>query len=315
MPNLPRSRILAQLVVGAALVPWMARAQALPKIRVAGAMTDDMTPICYAVQNGFYRRAGLDVEIVATTSGSVATQAVIAGTYEIGKSSLIASLIAHIRGLPLVIVGNQVVVDNKNPYTLALVAADSTIKTAADLNGKICASAALNDLNQLALQAWIDKNGGDLSSIKWVEVPGSAAGAAIEEHRIDACCMQEPQLSASLKTGKTRVFASVYEAIAPRFVSSVFIAQPDWASKNAGLLARWLRSTYDAAAYTNGHHAETAAMMAEYTKVPLGVIQSMRRPAEATQTDPSMIQPVIEIAAKYKSIPYAFAAKDAYFHS
>ena len=126
--------------------------------------------------------------------------------------------------------------------------------------------------------------------------------------------MNEPQLSASLASGKTRVLAHVYDAIAPFFVGTVFFAQPDWAAKHLDVIRRWVRVTYEAAAYTNGHHAETAPMMADVTKIPLAVVQKMTRVAAATTSDPSLIQAAIDTAAKYKNIPRPFPAKEAYLN-
>jgi NitT/TauT family transport system substrate-binding protein len=312
MLKLSRSHLLAQTAAVTVFGPQIARAQTLEKIRFTGVVTDDMTPIFYAIQQGLYRKAGLDVEVVGASSGTAATQAVVAGTYEIGKGSLIASMVAHLRGLPLVAIGNGVVYDTKNPFTLALVTKDSPVKTGTDLNGKICSSAALNDLSMLALMAWIDKNGGDLSTVKWVEVPNSAAGAALEEHRVEACCLNEPQLSAALEGGKTRVLAHVYDAIAPFFVGTVYFAQPEWAAKHPDTVKRWIRTTYEASTYTNAHRAETAPMMAEVTKIPLAVISKMTRVAAATSSDPTLIQAAIDTAAKYKNIPRAFPAKELY---
>jgi NitT/TauT family transport system substrate-binding protein len=314
MTMLSRARLLAATAAALTAAPRAGRAQTLEKIRLTGVPTDDLTPVYYALRNGLYQKAGLDVEVVAASSGTVATQAVVAGTYELGKGSLIASLVAHLRGLPLTIVGNGVFYDTKSPFTLALVAADSTVKSGADLNGKTCSSAALNDLSMLALTAWIDKTGGDSKTVKWVEVPNSAAGAALADHRIEACCLNEPQLSAAIETGKTKVLAHVYDAIAPTFVGTIFFAQPDWASKHADALRRWLRVTYETAAYTNAHHGETAAMMADVTKIPLNVITKMTRVAAATSSDPTLIQAAIDTAAKYKYIARAFPAKEAYFN-
>src|SRR5580692_5237125 len=83
-----------------ALAPRIVRAQTLEKIQFAGVPTDDMTPVYYAIKNGLYQKAGLDVEVVPTSSGTIATTAVVAGSYQLGKGSLIASLVAHLRDLP-----------------------------------------------------------------------------------------------------------------------------------------------------------------------------------------------------------------------
>ncbi|HVA28211.1 MAG TPA: ABC transporter substrate-binding protein, partial [Candidatus Baltobacteraceae bacterium] len=299
MLHLSRSRMLAATGSALALWPSIIRAQTLDKIRLTGVPTDDLTPVYYAIKNGLYQKAGLDVEIVRTSSGTAATEAVISGAYEMGKGSLIAALVAHLKGLPLTIVGNGAIWDPKSPFSMMVVAADSTVKTGADLNGKILSTAALNDLNQLAMNAWIDKTGGDSKTLKWIELPNSAAGAALAEHRVEATCLNEPQLSAAVETGKVRVLAPCYIAISEHFVFTIYFAQPEWAAKHPDAIKKWVRVTYGAAAYTNTHHAETAAMMADVTKIPEAIIAKMARVNGSTSGDPALIQPCIDMAAKY----------------
>jgi NitT/TauT family transport system substrate-binding protein len=305
----------AFVAAGAAAVaaPQIVRAQTLEKVRFTGVPTDDLTPVFYALKNGLYQKAGLDVEFVPSSSGTAATQAVLTGSYEIGKGSSIAAMVAHLRGLPLTIIGNGAIWDPKNPFTLILVAADSPYKSAADLNGKIASAAALNDLVQLAIMNWVDKNGGDSKTLKWVEIPNSASGASLAEHRTDVTMLNEPQLSAAIESGKARVLAPGLDAIAPRFSLTIYFAQSDWAAKHADVVRKWVRTTYEAATYTNGHHAETMAMMSDVTKIPIEVFRKMSRVPHSTTSDPSMLQPVIDVAAKYKNISRAFPAKEAYF--
>lgn len=309
-----RARMLAGSAAALAMAPHIVLSQPLEKIRVAGVPTDDMTPIFYAAKSGLYEKAGLDVELVATSSGTVATEAVVAGTYQIGKGSLIAALLAHLKGLPLTIIGNGNVWNPKAPFSLMLVPADSPVKTGADLNGQTLGVSSLNDINSLAMNAWIDQNGGDSRTIKWVEIPNSAGGAALAQHRIAATMLQEPELSAALATGTVRVLAPAYNAISDRFAITIYFAQPDWATQHTAAVKKWTRVTYDAAAYTNTHHAETASIMADVTKIPLAIISKMSRNTAATAGDPTAIQPVIDLAAKYKSIPRPFPAKEAYFN-
>lgn len=310
-----RSSRATWLAAGSALVlvPAVVRAQTPQKVRLCGVPTDDLTPFFYAQRNGWYQRAGIEIEFVPTPSGSAATAAVIAGAYELGKGSLIASLVAHLRGIPLTVVGNVSIWDPKAPFTLLLTAADSPLHGGADCNGKIAASAGLNDLAQLAGNVWVDKNGGDSKSVKWIEVPNSAQAAALIDHRTDFGSLNEPQLSAALEGGKLRVLGDGNSAISEHFVFGLFFAQPEWAAKHADVVKSFIRVTYEAAAYTNAHKAETVPMIAEITKISPVVVQKMARVAGATTSDPNLIQPAIEVAAKYKYIPRSFPAKEIYF--
>jgi NitT/TauT family transport system substrate-binding protein len=312
---LTRSQLLAGTGAAAlAFAPLPLRAQALPHIRVAGVATDDMTPIYWAVRSGMYQKAGLDVEIVPTSSGTAATTAVVAGAYEIGKGSPIASMLAHLRGLPLVVIANASMWDPKNAFNLTVVAADSTIKTGADLNGKIAASPALNDMNGLSIMAWVDKNGGDSKTLKYIELPNSTTAQALHDHRVDVAAMVQPQLTDAIADGTVRVLAEGFSAIADRFVIANYFANSDWAAKNPDVVKRWVRVTLAAGAYTNTHHADTVAMMSDVTKIPIEIFRKMVR-VEATTpatADPALVQPLIDIAAKYKNIPRAFPAREMF---
>jgi len=292
-----------------------AGAQEREHIRIAGVPSDDMTPVYYALKNGLYERAGLDVEVVPTSSGSAATTAVVAGTYEMGKGSPIASVLAHLRGLPLVVVANSVIWDARRPFNVIAVAADAPFATGADLNGKIASTPGLNDINQLAITAWVDKNGGDAKTLRWIELPLSAAPAALAEHRVDVCALLEPVLTAALETGKVRVLTPGFNAIANRFTIGLYMANADWAAKHPDAVRRWVRVTYDAGAYTNAHHAQTVDMMSEITKIPLAVYPKIVRAEAGTRatSDPALLQPLIDAAAAYKQLPRAIAAKELFF--
>jgi ABC-type nitrate/sulfonate/bicarbonate transport system substrate-binding protein len=313
VPSFSRARLIAGAAAVATVAPQIAIAQAPEKIRMCGVPTDDLTQMFYAMKNGMYRDAGLDVEFVATPSGTAATAAVVSGAYELGKGSLIASLVAHLRSLPLTLVANNSVWDRKAPFSQILVASDSSIHTGADCNGKIASTAALNDIAELGIIVWVEKNGGDPRTLKWVEIPNSAGAASLIEHRTDLTALNEPGLSAALDTGKCRILGDGLSAIGDGWVYGVWFAQPEWAAKHRDALRRWVRVTYEAATYVNAHKPETIPMMVEITKMALPTYQKLPRAVAATSSDPALIQPAIDAAAKWKFIARGFPAKEMYF--
>jgi NitT/TauT family transport system substrate-binding protein len=292
-------------------LPAVAQAP-LTTIHVAGVPTDDLTPVFYGVKAGLYQKAGLDVQIVPTSSGTAATTAVIAGTYEIGKASLVSVMLAHLRGLPIALVAGGAVWDPKVPFALLLAAKDTTFKVGPEMNGKTIGVPALNDLNTLVTSAWVDKLGGDSKTLKFVEIPNSVATAALVSHRIDACVEQDPQTEDAIASGNVRVLEPAYSSISNHFMFGAYFTNTDWSSKHADAVKAFSRVTYQAAAYTNTHHAETATMMSEITKIPLAVFTKMARVESATSGDAELIQPLIDAAAKYKQIPRAFPAAELY---
>ncbi len=90
--------------------------------------------------------------------------AVLSGTYEFGKSSLLAAVNAHIHNLPLTVIAAGAVYDSKTPFAELCVASDSPLASGKDFEGKTIGTPALNDLNQLVVSAWVDGHGGDFEN-------------------------------------------------------------------------------------------------------------------------------------------------------
>jgi len=63
--------------------------------------------------------------------------------------------------------------------TQTVVLKTSPIQSGRDLNGKTIGSTSVSDMNSAATLAWIEQTGGDPKSVKVIEVPQSAAAAAL----------------------------------------------------------------------------------------------------------------------------------------
>jgi NitT/TauT family transport system substrate-binding protein len=305
-----RRRIALAGALGVFALPITVRAQAVEKITVAGPPTEDATNLYYAVRNGIPQRLGIDVEMIATSSGTAATTAVIAGTYDVARTSLNATMAAYLRGIQIVAVAPDNVYSSRTPFSLLQIAVDSPYKTASDLNGKTIGTPALNDFNMLSTQCWVDKHGGDWRSLKFVEIPNSALEAAIQSHRIDAAILQTAQLFASLAAGTTKTLGDALTAIAPTFLAGVYVARRDWANAHAEALRRLNRVLNEGTAYVGSHPAETVPLVAELTKLDLANVAKMYRTINGTSVEPAQIQPVIDAAAKYGAIPRGFSARE-----
>jgi NitT/TauT family transport system substrate-binding protein len=282
----------------------------LTPVRVGLVPTDDVTPLVYAIRSGMFRQAGLDVQLIPGSSGAAMTAAVVSGSYEFGKSSLLSVLNAHLRNLPIAMVASEAVYDGQQPYAQLVVSNDSPLTSAKDMDGKTVGTPSLNDLDQLATMAWIGANGGNPASFHVIELPQSAAIAAVAGHRVDATVMHYPVLAEALATGKEKALAPVYSAISPRFVFAAYFSSTNYAKSHPDVVRKFVQTVYRAAAYTNGHHEATVQMMAEVTKAPASEIATMPRVDGATSLDPAQIQPLIDAAAKYRLIPKAFPARD-----
>ncbi|HXF33774.1 MAG TPA: ABC transporter substrate-binding protein [Candidatus Acidoferrales bacterium] len=279
-----------------------AMAQELRPVRVGLSEGDDATPTLYAIKTGLFKKYGLDAQLVPAPSGAASLAALAGGAIDIAGTSILPFLSARSRGLPLEIVAPLAVYSPESVYAAIIVKKDAPYRTGRDLNGKTIASPALRDLNWVASMAWIDRNGGDSTTVKSVEIPSSAIPVALDEGRIDAATVTTPRYVQAVKTGKARVLGKAYEAIAQHFVFAAFVAQSDYATKNPDVIARFGRAIRDATVYTNAHHAQTLELYAAFAKIDPKDIVDAPRAVSSQYVVAKDLQPMIDVAVRYKVI-------------
>jgi ABC-type nitrate/sulfonate/bicarbonate transport system substrate-binding protein len=297
-------------LAAAAAWPRGARAQGMQTLKVAIVLADDVTPLLVAAQNGMFRRARLEVELPVVNSGAAAAAAVAGGAVQLGLSSLVNLVEAHERGVPFLLVAPGSVVQTDDGYHQFVVLKESGIRTARDLNGKTVAVPALRDLQSAAIMNWVEKNGGDPRSLKFVEMPTSAAAVAVEDGRVDGASLNTPALTRAIERGKVRALAQIYNAIAPRILNSAWFGTAEYITANRELLGRFASAVREASLYCNAHHAETVPLIANFLKLDEGLVGRMVRASFAERLDVRDIQPLIELAFKYQLIERRFPAQE-----
>lgn len=302
-----RRRFVA-LACAAALAPRAVRAQSRT-LTFASAPDDDVTSFLYAQEAGVFKREGLDVTIQRINSGSAVAAAVAGGSIDIGKSSVMSLIAAHGRGLPFVLIAPAGLYTSAEPVVAMLVAKDSPIRTPRDLAGKTIAVPALGDLYSIANDSFLDANGCDAKSVRYIEMPSAASPDALINHRIDAVTVTTPILVAALETGKVRVIGHPFDAISKRFIQAAWFTTRDFAAKNRDVVERFGRAIHESAVYANAHHAETVNALAAFTAADPKLVARMPRATAGTVLDPALVQPVIDAAVKYKAIAAPFDAR------
>lgn len=294
----------------AAALPLAARAD--DALHLASAADDDVTPVLWADRAGWFKDAGLSVKVDHLNTGSAVAAAVAGGAIDIGKVSILSIVLAHVRGVPLTILapGGMSVPGTVNSGLL--VRSDSPIRSARDLNGKIVSVPALNDLQSLAAQAWIDKNGGNSKSISFIEEPVSAVGVALDANRIAAGTIANPLYQADLATGKYRTLGQPVDGIAPRMMISGWVSTASWAAQNGPIVQKFSTVFARAAAYANAHHDETAGLLADFAGLDPATVKTMARQTYPDHLDPALVQPLIDVAYKYGAIKAPFNAADLF---
>ena len=291
-----------------------AQQPAVTTIRFTSTGSDDMRPILYAQSAGLFQKAGLDVEINKAASGATVAQAVVGGAMDVGKSSLVSLITGYARGIPFVLIAPSAIHQKDDANDGILIAANSPLKSVLDLQGKVVACTAIGDIGYLGTRAMIDSLGGDSSTVKWVEIPTTALGPAIEQGRVEAGITIEPYMSGALATGKFRILADMLNGYSKPILESAYFARKDWVDAHRDAVARFAKVLAQASEYANTHVNETVPLLVSFTGMDPATATKMHKTFTALTFDPAAIQPVIDTAAKYQFIPKAFPARDMLPH-
>lgn len=293
------------------LLPSFGHAQTAPvTIRIASPVTETATPLVYAMRAGLFERAGIKIELTRMTSGAAAGAAVAGGAMDVGGTSMLALILGHARGIPFTIVSAANNLWFSNAEGGLLVQAASGLREPKDFAGKIISAAAVNDINSLAMQAWMDQGGADSKTVKFVEIPQPAAPAALEAGRVDGVTLTGSAYAIAQANPKIRLVGNIFSAISPRYVITAWFSTRGWVEKNHAIAERFARIMSEAAAYTNSHPAETLPDMVEFTGMDRAIASRMKRATFTTTLVPSEIQPIIDVAVKYKVLDKGFAASE-----
>jgi len=292
--------ITALTVLASLLVAAPALAQTMIPLKIETIPFDAGAEVFYAKDMGFFTKGGLDVTITPINNGPGIAAAVASGAIDIGFSNPLSIAEAYKRGLPFVFIAPAAMYSSKSPSTTLMVLKDSPIKTAADLDGKTVGVNGLKSISQYGPAIWIDKNGGDASSVKWVEIPPAAVPEALQTHRVDASIIAEPQITQAKAT--SRVLANAYDAIGIDYMLAGYFTTRTWADANPEALRRFVAVIRETAKWANANPEKSAAILAKYTSLDPSIIHQSNRAIFGDTLTPAMIQPLIDLAAHYGAI-------------
>jgi NitT/TauT family transport system substrate-binding protein len=271
-----------------------AEAQTPTVIHVGCGSTEFDAEAYYAQDLGFFQKAGLTVDIQRLRGGPDVQAAVAGGSFQIGDTNILSLAAAKQHGQSITVIAPGAQYAQAAPTSLLVVMPDSSAHSARDLDGKTVAGISVGGLDQLYIDAWIDKNGGDINSIKFVELPPSAMVPALEAGRIDAASLSEPFLD--IERAKLRVLARDVEAVAPNSMITAWFTTSDWAAKNPATVKAFALAIGEAAVWANKNPEAAAKILAKY----MAIDEPRTHARYAQSLNAALIQPILDGATTYK---------------
>jgi NitT/TauT family transport system substrate-binding protein len=188
-----------------------------------------------------------------------------------------------------------------------MVPKDSPAKTAKDLNGKTIGVNGLKNIAEYAPALWMDKNGGDSSTVKFIEISPGETPAALEQHRIDAANLAEPQITQA--KASSRIFAKTYDALGDGWMIAGYFTMRPWADAHPDLVRKFQAAIRETAVWANANPDKSADILAKIAKLEPAIVRASVRAKFGESLSAAAIQPTIDLAARYKLLD-AFPASE-----
>ncbi|MFA6264625.1 MAG: ABC transporter substrate-binding protein [Pseudolabrys sp.] len=185
---------VAALVISTGLMAGQALAQTKITLAIGGASCLCYLPTVLANQLGEYKKAGVDVDMVAFKGGSDALKAVIGGSADVVSGYFDHCVNLAAKGQHL----QSFVVYDRFPGLVLVVSPkhNAEIKSVKDLANKKVGVSAPGSSTDFFLKYLLSKNGVDPNSVGVIGVGlGGSAVAAMEQGQIDAAVMLDPAVT------------------------------------------------------------------------------------------------------------------------
>jgi len=225
------------LIAGAVVVAASASAQGLTKLRVANFTNVVVAPVFHAIDKGYFKEAGLEIEIVKVATGAASVSAVASNQADIGWAAATVPIFARSQGVPVKIF---MTADQEGPpdhYGTRIDAtAKSGINSFADVKGKTVMINAFGTAGELAIRERLMDAGVSWDDVKKVVVPFPQMPAALELGNADVAVTIYPMQAAILanKAIGAKVLGQGILSISSKqaVTASCYFATDSWLAQN-----------------------------------------------------------------------------------
>jgi ABC-type nitrate/sulfonate/bicarbonate transport system substrate-binding protein len=192
-------RLVLALALGATLAtPASAQQNApLTKVRMAyDGFSMTSAPLNYAVQQGIFKRFGLDITPTFIEGGSMLTQAIVGGSLDIAQNGYTPAAAAAVQGADIVFIGG---IANTLPYQLLV---KTSVTSAQQLKGKSIGISRYGSSTDAAADFALKHLGLTRADVSILQLGGAATRmAAAISGRVDGTFEQYPDTAELTRHG------------------------------------------------------------------------------------------------------------------
>jgi NitT/TauT family transport system substrate-binding protein len=247
-------------------------------VRVGYIPIVDPLPMYSAIEEGYFAKQGIKVDLQAMAGGAVMIPAIQGGSIDLGFSNVLSLLLAASQGLDLVDVAPGDYETRAHPSHGILVPGNSSIRSAADLNGKRIAVNTLNSIDHIAMQEWMSRHGGNPSTVQFSELPFPQMLGPLAHGQIDAANESEPAVTAGVKLLGMRVLGYQFADLQKNTLLASWITSRSWAKSHQNLVKGFAKALLKGNAFDLAHPVKARVYLEKYTQMSHALANQVKLP-------------------------------------
>ena len=272
------------------------------KIRVAALPIAETGALWAAIDEGIFADHGLEIEVVPAQGGAQAIPALLSGDIQFAIGQPFGPIRADLQDLGVAIIGDYADSLAEGDDVNAVVAlGDSGIAAPKDLAGKKVSVNSLGAAGDLTIRAAVDADGGDASTIEFIEVPFPEVKAQLEAGTIDAAWAPDPFRGMVLGEGGVSVMAP-YQVTIPGLSVLTNITTQELIDNDPELVAAYSEAMTEALDFAAANEDAVYAAIAAGLDIPVEAAESIILPTFTFEMDVDSIKTLADLAVKYEYI-------------
>lgn len=264
----------------------------------------DVAPIYLGVQEGLFKKEGLDVKLTLAQGGAAIVPAVTSGQMDFGFSNVTSLIVGRQKGLPLKIVaaGPQTTGDEKNDFAAVVTKADSGIKDIKGLEGKKVGVNTLANISDSTVSEAVKEAGGDPSKVQFVEMAFPDMPANLAKGNVDAIAAVEPFVTLAKNDGAVPVFSNYAYPVKDLMVATYFTSE-QYVQQNPKTVAAFTKAMKASQQFAQDNPDKVRAVLSTYTKIDAAVAAKLTFPKFQQEVNKESTQKIAEISKERGLIP------------
>jgi NitT/TauT family transport system substrate-binding protein len=299
------------------LVPIRAEAQASKFINIKAAYPPyiDCAQLFVAIEKGFFREEGLQVDTVKITSGSEIIEAVRSGRLEVGFSNYVSLAQAKNAGADLIALCGGSIENRAHVESAIFVKKSSAIVSPSGLQGKKIAVNVRNNIIELLLLEYLEKQNIGLQTVQIVDKPFPQLIPGLLSNEIDAAPLIGPFKKMAEHHDSLRVLSHYVVDMYPAFEGTTYAASGEWVRGNKAVADKFRRAMKKATAYCMSHPEEVKRLIPGYTPFTPEQMANTALPAFGYRISEKGVQSIIQMMYKRAWITKAFPARSLIYET